>query len=180
MEKLNPEVLCKDISESNSKLLKPRRAGLELEVIRSKTEAFVADRGYRPVVEFASFGNLAMRKARAGFAFDFLGMGGYEMEEEKSYSSAKIAAETSASSSSDIVVICSSDQDYVDSALEFVKTFRAINTNKVLILAGCPDNVMEKLKDAGLDTCIHMRSDILDTLEFIHNKISKTSKTLKI
>ena len=180
MEKLNPEILCKDISESSSKLLKPRRAGLELEVIRSKTEAFVADRGYRPVVEFASFGHLAMRKARAGFAFDFLGVGGYEMEEEKSYSSAKIAAETSASSSSDIVVICSSDQDYVDSALEFVKTFRGINTNKVLILAGCPDSVMEKLKDAGLDTCIHMRSDILDTLEFIHNKISKTSKTLKI
>jgi len=179
MEKLNPEILCKGISESNSKLLVPRRAGLELEIIRSKTEAFVADRGYRPVVEFASFGNLAMRKARAGFAFDFLGVGGYEMEEEKSYSSAKIAAETSASSSSDIVVICSSDQDYVDSALEFVKTFRAINTKKVLILAGCPDSVMEKLKAAGLDTCIHMRSDILDTLEFIHNKISKTSKTLK-
>jgi methylmalonyl-CoA mutase len=120
-----------------------------------------------------------MRKARAGFAFDFLGVGGYEMEEEKSYSSAKIAAETSASSSSDIVVICSSDQDYVDSALEFVKAFRAINTKKVLILAGCPESVMEKLKAAGLDTCIHMRSDILDTLEFIHNKISKTSKTLK-
>lgn len=180
MEELNPEVLCKEVSESNSKLLKPRRAGLELEVIRSKTEAFVAERGYRPVVEFASFGNLTMRKARAGFAFDFLGVGGYKMEEEKSYSSANSAAEASAGSPSDIVVICSSDQDYVDYGLEFVKTFRAKNTSKVLILAGCPENISEKLKDSGLDVCIHLRSDILDTLDFIHNKISKTSKTLKI
>ena len=179
MEDLNPEILCKDVSQSSSKLLKPRRSGLELEVIRSKTEAFVEERGYRPVVEFASFGNLAMRKARAGFAFDFLGVGGYKMEEEKSYASAKIAAETSASSSSDIVVICSSDQDYVDSALEFVKTFRSINSHKVLILAGCAESIIEKLTRAGLDTCIHLRSDILETLNFIHKKISKTTKTLK-
>ena len=180
MEDLNPEILCKDISQSSTKLLKPRRAGLELEVIRSKTEAFVKERGYRPLVEFASFGNLAMRKARAGFAFDFLGVGGYKMKDEKSYDSAKIAAETSASSSSDIVVICSSDQDYVDSALEFVKTFRSINSSKVLILAGCADSIIEKLTRAGLDTCIHLRSDILETLDFIHKKISKTTKTLKI
>lgn len=60
MEELNSEVLCKEIPTSDPKLLKPRRAGLELEVIRSKTEAFVAERGYRPVVEFASFGNLTM------------------------------------------------------------------------------------------------------------------------
>jgi len=180
MENINPDVLCKDPSESNSKLLKPRRASLELEMIRSKTEALVADRGNRPVVEFASFGNLTMRKARAGFAFDFLGVGGYEMEEEKSYSSAKEAAEASAQSSSDIVVMCSSDQDYLDSALEFVKTFRAVDSNKVLILAGCPDGIMEKLKGEGLDTCIHLRSDILETLDFINNKISDTSKTLKI
>jgi methylmalonyl-CoA mutase len=179
MEQINPDVLCKDPSESNSKLLKPRRASLELEMIRSKTETLVAERGHRPVVEFASFGNLTMRKARAGFAFDFLGVGGYAMEEEKSYSSAQDAAKASANSSSDIVVMCSSDEDYLDSALEFVKTFRAVDSKKVLILAGCPDGLMEKLKGAGLDTCIHMRSDILDTLEFIHNKISKTSKTLK-
>ncbi|MGA9270561.1 MAG: methylmalonyl-CoA mutase family protein [Lutimonas sp.] len=180
MEDLKPELLGQDVDQSNPKLLKPRRAGLELEMIRSKTETFVAERGYRPVVEFAGFGNLTMRKARAGFAFDFLGVGGYKMDEEKAYSSAKIAAETSASSSSDIVVMCSSDQDYLDSALEFVTTFRAIDKNKVLILAGCPETMMEKLKESGLDTCIHMRSDILETLDFIHKKIIKTSKTLKI
>jgi methylmalonyl-CoA mutase len=180
MEKLNPEILCKDASQSNPKLLKPRRAGLELEMIRANTEAFVEEKGYRPVVEFAGFGNLAMRKARAGFAFDFLGVGGYEMEDEKSYETAVEAAETSASSSSDIVVICSSDQDYLESAVEFVNTFRAINTDKVLILAGCPEGIADKLKQSGLDTCIHLRSDILETLGFIHKKISRTSKTMKI
>lgn len=180
MESLNLEVLCKDTSQSNPKLLKPRRAGLELEMIRANTEAFVAEKGYRPVVEFAGFGNLAMRKARAGFAFDFLGVGGYEMEDEKSYATAVEAAETSASSSSDIVVICSSDQDYLESAVEFVSTFRAINSDKVLILAGCPEGLTDKLKQSGLDTCIHLRSDILETLGFIHKKISRTSKTMKI
>lgn len=180
MESLNPETLCADSTQSNPKLLKPRRAGLELEMIRANTEAFVTEKGYRPVVEFAAFGNLAMRKARAGFAFDFLGVGGYKMEDEKSYATVLEAAETSASSSSDIVVICSSDQDYLESAVEFVNAFRAINSEKVLILAGCPEGIADKLKQAGLDTCIHLRSDILETLGFIHNKISKTSKTLKI
>ena len=102
------------------------------------------------------------------------------MQEEKAYESAKSAAEASASSSSDIVVICSSDQDYLESASEFISTFRALNSSKVLILAGCPEGIIDKLKQSGLDTCIHMRSDILETLDFIHNKISKTSKTLKI
>ncbi len=180
MEELNSEKMCKEVTESNPKLLKPRRAGLELEIVRSKTEAFVAERGYRPEVEFASFGNLAMRKARAGFAYDFLGVGGYTMQEEKAHESAKSAAEASASSSSDIVVICSSDQDYLESASEFISTFRALNSSKVLILAGCAEGIIDKLKQSGLDTCIHMRSDILETLDFIHNKIIKTSKTLKI
>ena len=138
METVSEKTLCHKVPDSDPKLLVPRRAGLELELIRANTEELVNERGDRPVVEFASFGNLGMRKARAGFAFDFLGIAGYAMEEEKSYDSVLSAAKKSASSKSDIVVMCSSDDDYKTSALEFINTFRSLNHTKILVLAGFP------------------------------------------
>ena len=180
METVPEKTLCHKVPDSDPKLLVPRRAGLELELIRANTEEFVNQRGDRPVVEFASFGNLGMRKARAGFAFDFLGIAGYAMEEEKSYDSALSAAEKSASSKSDIVVMCSSDDDYKTSALEFINTFRSLNHTKILVLAGFPAEILEELTAAGLDTCIHVRSDIFNTLNEINQKLTRTTKKLEI
>jgi methylmalonyl-CoA mutase len=173
MEKLPADVFQKEEASSNPKFLRPRRAGYEVELIRSNTERLVAKKGHRPTVEFAGYGKLAMRKARAGFAFDFLGVGGFTMLEDRSYASAVEAAESSARSGSDIVVICSSDEDYNETALDFVKAFRALNDSAILLLAGNPADIFEKLKDAGLDACIHMRSDIIDTMNFIHLRLEK-------
>lgn len=180
MEKVSADILGATLDQQNSKLLLPRRAGLELEQIRLNTERFVSANGYRPAVEIASFGNQATAKARAAFSYDFMGVAAYDLKDEKSYENARAAATKSASSKSDIVVICSSDADYTEYALEFVNTFRSLDTKKILLLAGNPESIREELIDAGLDGFIHMRSDILVTLLEIQSKINKTSKPLEI
>lgn len=180
MESVPKEFLADLDTSSNSKILAPQRAGLELEKIRLITETFVSENGFRPTVEIASFGQLTMRKARAAFAYDFIGVSGYQIENEKSFESAKTAAQQTAASTSDIVVICSSDPDYLNSALDFVNEFRSKNSSKILMLAGYPEQIKEPLLDAGLDGFVHVRSDIFKTLSAIQNKISKTTKPLEI
>jgi len=180
MESVPEEFLSDTTTSSNSKILVPQRAGLELEKIRLVTETFVKENGFRPTVEIASFGQLTMRKARAAFAYDFIGVSGYQIENEKSFDSASTAAQQTAASASDIVVICSSDPDYLNLALDFVNEFRSKNSSKVLMLAGYPEQIKESLIEAGLDGFVHVRSDIFKTLSDIQNKISKTTKPLEI
>ncbi len=166
--------------ENNTKLLRPRRASLEVEAIRKTTEEFVAKSNKRPLVELTSFGNLTMRKARAAFAYDFIGVSGFNVQQEQSYSSAQEAAEQSAKSDSNVVVICSSDQDYDESAVAFVKTFRALNSEKVLLLAGNPTNIIDELTEAGLDGVVNIKSDIITTISSVQSKIQKTIKSLEV
>ena len=181
METILPSMLSdgKTGANSDTKILKPRRASLEMEALRKFTENLVEKTGVRPVVELVSYGNLTMRKARAAFAYDFMGVSGFNILPEISFANADLAAKESAKSDSNIVIICSSDQDYEATALDFVKAFRAINNNKVLLLAGNPVN-LDALKKEGLDAVIHMKSDILQTISNVQNKVEKTIKTLEI
>ena len=178
MEKVDANLLSEGAIE-NPKVLTPRRASLEIEALRRKTEELVTQTNVRPMVQLASYGNLTMRKARAAFAYDFIGISGFNVQQEQSFKSAESAATESAKSNSHVVVICSSDEDYDESALDFIKTFRAINTHKVLLLAGAPKN-MEQLTQAGLDGVVNMRSDVLVTLSSIQNKVQKTLKSLEV
>tara|TARA_R110002049_G_scaffold200070_2_gene370633 strand:- start:68 stop:1885 length:1818 start_codon:yes stop_codon:yes gene_type:complete len=175
-----PSKVLSDGETSNTKLLTPRRASLEIEAIRKVTEQLVESTNKRPIVELTSFGNLTMRKARAAFSYDFMGVSGFEVWQEKSYDTAKQAAETSASSNSDVVIICSSDQDYDENALTFIETFRAINTDKVLLLAGNPINIIATLTEAGLDGCIHLKSDVVQVISSVQKKVKKNIKSLEV
>lgn len=178
MEKVASKLLS-DGSKTNSKLLVARRASLEIEAIRKVTEELVEATGKRPIVELTSFGNLTMRKARAAFSHDFIGVSGFEVLQEKSYDTATDAAESSAKSNSNVVIICSSDSDYDENALSFIETFRNINSEKVLLLAGNPVDIMEALTKAGLDGCVNLRSDVIKTIAEVQKKIQKNFKILE-
>jgi methylmalonyl-CoA mutase len=165
---------------ANAKVLTPRRASLEMEALRKVTELMVDKTGKRPVVELTSFGNLTMRKARAAFSYDFMGVSGFTILPEQSYADVDQAAENSAKSDSDVVIICSSDPDYDENALNFVEIFRDINTDKVLLLAGNPVNIFDSLTAAGLDGCIHLKSDVIQTIASVQKKVEKKIKSLEV
>ncbi len=178
IETIDAKILSNKFSKPNYKktVLTPKRAAFEIEALRKVTENLAKKTGQRPVLELTSFGNLNMRKARAAFAYDFMGVSGFKMLSEKSHCCAETAAKSSAKSESDVVVICSSDKDYKESALDFVKTFRVINKDKVLILAGNPIELADELTEAGLDSFIHVRSDIISIISSVQDKIQKTIK----
>ncbi|WP_165731153.1 methylmalonyl-CoA mutase family protein [Polaribacter sp. 20A6] len=178
MEKVPVNVLSSGITD-DPKVLIPRRASLEIEAMRRVTEELVASTNVRPIVQLASYGNLTMRKARAAFAYDFIGVSGFDVHQEESFANAEVAATESAKSNSNVVVICSSDEDYNATAVDFVKTFRAIDTDKVLLLAGAPKN-MDELTAAGLDGVVNMRTDVLVVLSNIQKKVQKTFKSLEV
>ena len=178
IETIDAKILSNKFSKPNYKktVLTPKRAAFEIEALRKVTENLVKKTGQRPVLELTSFGDLNMRKARAAFAYDFMGVSGFKMLSEKSHCCAETAAKSSAKSESDVVVICSSDKDYKESALDFVKAFRVINKDKVLILAGNPIELADELTEAGLDSFIHVRSDIISIISSVQDKIQKTIK----
>ena len=178
IETIDAKILSNKFSKPNYKktVLTPKRAAFEIEALRKVTENLVKKTGQRPVLELTSFGDLNMRKARAAFAYDFMGVSGFKILSEKSHCCAETAAKSSAKSESDVVVICSSDKDYKESALDFVKTFRVINKDKVLILAGNPIELADELTEAGLDSFIHVRSDIISIISSVQDKIQKTIK----
>jgi len=175
-----PSKILSDGAIANSKILTPRRASLEIEAIRKVTEQLVEKTNKRPLVALTSFGNLTMRKARAAFSYDFIGVSGFDVLPEKSYNSAEEAAKTSAKSDADVVILCSSDADYDENALTFVKTFRALNKDKVLLLAGNPEHLLAELTQAGLDGCIHLKSDVIVTISNVQKKILKKYKSLEV
>jgi len=181
METIEAKTLLIKLSKPGSKksVLTPKRAAFEIEALRKITEDLVKETGQRPIVELTSFGNLNMRKARAAFAYDFMGISGFNILAEKSYDNAVEAAKTSANSNSNIVVICSSDNDYLEYALQFVKTFREIEPDKILLLAGNPVDIADPLTKAGLDGFIHMKTDVIHLISDVQNKIQKTLKTVK-
>ncbi len=181
METIDTKILSNKFSKPNSKksVLTPKRAAFEIEALRKITENLVKKTGQRPIVELTSFGNLNMRKARAAFAYDFMGVSGFDILAEKSYDTIEEAAENSAKSNSNIVVICSSDNDYIENALQFINSFRAFDSDKVLLLAGNPVDIADQLTKAGLDGFIHMKSNVINLISDVQNKIQKTLKTLK-
>ena len=177
METVDLNLLSTGDDAANTKVLKPRRASLEIEALRRVSETIVAEANVRPIVQLSSYGHLNMRKARAAFAYDFIGVSGFNVLQEQSFDSAIQAAEESAKSDSHVVVICSSDDDYTETAVAFVKAFRALNSDKVLLLAGNPTNIIDELTEAGLDGCINVKSDVIKTISDVQNKIQKTLKS---
>ena len=71
-------------------------------------------------------------------------------------------------SGADIVVICSSDEEYADIAPEINKKLKDA---AIVTLAGYPKEIIEELKSAGLKHFIHMRSNVLESLQEIQKEL---------
>ena len=97
-------------------LLLPYRGAEAFEEIRLKTDAFAKDNP-RPKVWMFTFGNLAMRKARAQFAGNFFGCAGFEIIDNLGFPNIEKGISAAKEAKPDIVVICSSDEEYANVAI---------------------------------------------------------------
>ncbi|MDO4164381.1 MAG: methylmalonyl-CoA mutase small subunit [Bacteroides sp.] len=141
------------------------RAASEFEALRLETEAS----GKRPKAFMLTIGNLAMRQARAQFSCNFLACAGYEVVDNLGFPTVEEGVEAAMAAKADIVVLCSSDDEYAEYA---VPAFKAVNGRAMFIVAGAPA-CMDDLKAAGIENFIHVRVNVLETLREYNSKLLK-------
>jgi len=152
--------------------LKPFRVSSGFESLRLATGKYVTDGHKRPEVFLFTFGNLAMLRARAGFIANFFGCAGFGIIDNPGFSEFNEGAEAAVASGAEIIVLCSSDEEYVQSAPEICKLIRAKKPDAWIAVAGYPKDVIEQLKAAGVNDFIHVRSNLLETLEEYQKRVT--------
>lgn len=154
-----------DTCEKDVPSLNFDRAASEFEALRLQTETS----GKRPKAFMLTIGNLAMRQARAQFSCNFLACAGYEVVDNLGFSTVEEGVEATVAAKADIVVLCSSDDEYAEYA---VPAFKALNGRAMFIVAGAPA-CMDELKAAGIENFIHVRVNVLETLKEYNAKLLK-------
>jgi methylmalonyl-CoA mutase len=117
-----------------------------------------------PSVFLLPIGNPSMRNARAAFAANFFGCGGFKILDNPGFDTIDDGARAAVKSKAKIVVICSSDREYPELAPEICAGLKMKNAGIKVIVAGHPKDHIEALKSSGVDDFIHARSNMLDVL----------------
>jgi methylmalonyl-CoA mutase len=141
------------------------RAAEAFEKVRLDTEIHVKNGGKRPKVFLLTFGNLAMRKARSGFASNFFAGAGYEIIDNDGFEFPEQGAKAAMEAKADIVVLCSADDEYLGLAMKVNDFFNYEKKKPELLIAGYPKDDIESLKDMGVTDFIHVKTNMLDTLQ---------------
>jgi len=115
----------------------------------------------RPVAFMLTYGNLAMRKARAAFSCNFFACAGYKVIDNLGFASAEEGVKAAKAAGADFVVICSSDEEYAD----FAPQVKALLDKEICVIAGFPKDAMETLKAAGIEHFIHVKTNVLESLQ---------------
>lgn len=144
------------------------RGAVAFEELRLETERYAAKNG-RPKVFLMKVGNLAMRQARSGFATNFFGCAGYEIIEPAGFDSITEGIEAAKAVKADIIVVCSSDEEYATLGVEAAKAAKAAGF--IFIVAGNPTESIDALKAAGADDFIHVRTNVLECLKRYNQKL---------
>lgn len=145
--------------------LPTKRAASDFESLRLDTEAA----SNRPKVFMLTIGNLAMRLARAQFSSNFFGCAGYEIIDNLGFKTVEEGVDAALEKGADIVVLCSSDDEYAELA---PAAFKYLDGRVEFVVAGAPA-CMDDLKAAGINDFVHVRCNVLDTLRAFNAKLLK-------
>ena len=136
----------------------PVRAALPLEQMRLRTERYAKATGKTPRVLLAEIGDAKMRSARSSFAADFLACAGLATHIDCFETSQQIAV-----AKADLIVLCSSDLEYLAIATELLSLLKARGAETPVLVAGNPETA-EQLRAAGIRDFVHLRSNPLELL----------------
>lgn len=145
--------------------LQPYRGAVAFEILRLNTEKWAQKNKKRPVVFLLKIGNIAMRQARAGFITNFFGCAGYDIMDKQAFSDVRQGVDAAIAADADIVAVCSSDEEYETFAPAIAQMLKSKSPNAKCIVAGNPTEIMDTLKSAGVDDFIHVKLNLLETLQ---------------
>ena len=156
---------CCGGGEKTEKALCMERQASDFEALRLATE----HASNRPKVFMLTIGNLAMRLARAQFSSNFFGCAGYEIIDNIGFETVKAGVDAAMEKGADVVVLCSSDDEYAAFAPE---AYELLAGRAEFVVAGAPA-CMEDLQAKGITNFIHVRSNVLETLQAFNAKLLK-------
>ena len=139
------------------------RGASEFEALRMTTEKS----GKTPKVFMLPIGNLAMRLARSQFSANFFGCAGYKIIDNLGFDTVEAGVEAAVKAGAEIVVLCSSDDEYAEFA---PAAYKALAGRAEFVVAGAPA-CADDLKAQGIDQFVNVKSNVLETLKAFNAKL---------
>ena len=153
---------CKDNCEASFKKIESTRLAADYEDLRIHTEETKV-----PVAFMLTIGNLAMRQARAQFSCNFLATAGYKVIDNLGFPTVEEGVDAALKAGADVVVLCSSDDEYAEYA---IPAYKYLDNRAMFVVAGAPA-CMEDLKAAGIENFIHVKCNVLETMKEYNAKL---------
>ncbi len=152
------------------KKLRIYRSAHAFEEVRLATENAIVHGKKKPSVFLLTIGNPAMQKIRATFASNFFGCAGYEIIDNAGFKTVEKGVKAALDSKAEIVVLCSSDEEYTTIAPAACSGIKSQNKEVMILVAGYPEGIVEMLKSNGIDDFIHVRTNVLEFLVNLQKK----------
>jgi methylmalonyl-CoA mutase len=165
---VKPLFLTDEIAgETDFGTLKLFRYALPFEQLRYKTDMYSID-NKRPVVFMLPLGDPVYAKARAQFSCNFFAVAGFTVIDNNLFPSAEEGIESARAKSADLIVLCSSDEEYSKLAPEAAGLLQ----EEILVVAGNPA-CRSELESKGIRNYIHIKSNIIEELSGYQNLFIK-------
>ena len=136
------------------------RVAEPFEKIRQRTTAHAQVTGRYPKVLLLKRGDVKMKGARANFILNFFGCAGFDIAEAEEYQGID----------ADLIVLCSSDPEYLPFAQEV-----CLKVKVPVLVAGNPKDQAEALQRAGVRGFVHIFSDAIETLTHWQDRLGMRS-----
>jgi len=160
------EAVDQTSKDTEVETIKLCRSARQLEALRYSTDRFSAD-NKRPKAFMLTIGDLVFSKARAQFSSNFFAVAGYEVVDNNAFESVEAGVKAALEASADIVVICSSDDEYAGFAPQ---VYSQLKGKAIFVVAGAPA-CSEELKAIGIENFIHVKTNLLESLTGYNNKL---------
>jgi methylmalonyl-CoA mutase len=134
------------------------RAALPFEELRLRTERHAMEAGNPPRIVLVEIGDAKMRTARSNFVIEFFACAGLAANVERFQTPQQIAG-----AAADLIVLCSSDPEYLPIATELIPAMRSRGSQTPVLIAGNPETA-EQLRAAGVNGFINLRSNPIELL----------------
>ena len=145
-----------DAEEPAFKAIESTRLAADFEDLRIHTEETKVPTAFMLTIQ-----------ARAQFSCNFLACAGYKVIDNLGFKTVEEGVDAALEAKADIVVICSSDDEYAEYA---IPAFKYLNGRAMFVVAGAPA-CMEDLKAAGIENYIHVKCNVLETLKEYNQKL---------
>ena len=165
IEETGCKCCCSHEAEGAVEALNGKRAASDFEDLRLATERAAN----RPKVFMLTIGNLAMRLARSQFSSNFFACAGYEIIDNLGFATVQEGVDAALAKEADVIVLCSSDDEYAELAPE---AYKYLNGRAEFVVAGAPA-CSEDLKAIGITNFVNVKSNVLETLKAFNAKLLK-------